>query len=111
RGCYEGWNGRRAGGWEALTDEDVRDFAPLQDGLLLISSNSVYAVNAHGSWNPIGPGDNPAAVSRACHHEDGQIDLACNGRIERASIERLEPLPHPPSGVTSITALAHAPAR
>lgn len=104
---YDGWNWDRRAGWSALTDQDIRDVVPLQDGLLLVCANSVVTVNAHGALNTVGPGSTPASVSRACHHEDGLIDIACNGQIERASIERLEPLLDPPPDAGLITAIAH----
>ena len=104
---YDGWNWHRGAGWNVMTDEDARDFAPLQDGLLLVGSNSVFTINAHGALNTVGPGSGPASVSRACHHDDGLIDIACNGQIERASLDRLDPFLEAPPGVEEITAIAH----
>ncbi len=107
--AYDGWVWHREKGWSSLTDEEVRDIAPLEDGLLVVATRTVLTVDASGVWRPIGPAPSPAMVSQACHHPDGHVDIARNGHVERASIKQLEPLLGAPPGVHTIMALTHDP--
>lgn len=105
--AYDGWTWHRDKGWSNLTDEDVRDIAPLDDGLLVLATRSVMTVNPAGDWTTVNHGRSPAMVSQICHSPDGHEDVARDAHIERASLGHLKPLLDPPAGVTAITALTH----
>src|SRR5262245_26917895 len=98
--AYDGWKWRREPGWDdvQVVDADVHDIAPLGDGALVLTSNEVLTVDAHGTVGPIGGYPSPPFVSPICREPDGSVDLAVNGRIMRAGLQRLDDLMQPPVG-------------
>src|SRR5262249_8530412 len=76
--AYDGWDWHRGQGWAQSTDAEVRDVAPLQDGLLVVESHAICTVDGGGAWKQVRDGKSPASVSQICQLPDGRIDIACD---------------------------------
>ncbi|HEX5011012.1 MAG TPA: ATP-binding protein [Planctomycetota bacterium] len=98
--AFDGWTWRREPGWDdrKVVDAEVRDIAPLDGGVLLLTGNDAMTVDAHGTVGSIGQYSTGAFVSPICRNADGSADLALNGEIVRAELQRKVPLASSPEG-------------
>jgi signal transduction histidine kinase len=104
--AFDGWNWRREAGWTSLVDLDVRDIAPLPDGVAVLADGLVKTVDVHGQWADIDRYASPAFVSQFCRNADGTVDLAINRTIMRVGLQALQPLMPSPDDDSKSLSLA-----
>jgi ligand-binding sensor domain-containing protein len=103
---YDGWTWSRSAGWGELPDQEVHDVAILEDGVLVVTADTVGTIDAAGQWVTLDVSAPGTFLSHICRRLDGSFDLAMNGRVVRAGMQGLRVLAEAPEGAKVLLGLA-----